>query len=334
VNRRHFLRSAAATGVAFAQHGARADAATAITTQLLWIKNVEYAGFWIADANGYFRDQGVTAAFLAGGPNLASVEAIVAGGRADVGIDELEKVAGAVARGADLVVVGAIYQRVLGGILSLPKNPVRTPADLVGKRIGLAQGDNEYVDGILRLHHLPLKYTEIPVGFDPQPLVEGACDAYMCYVTAQPLQLAERHIPYVVVSLADLGFAGYAGTLFCRREFAERNRAGLVGYLRALGRGWEANAHDPKLGASLTVTNYGSALGLDAQQQLVQNQAQIPLTQSAATRRYGPLWISKDEIRTHVYPVLRAMGRTNLPDPDRLVDLSYLQEANGRRPAG
>jgi len=331
VNRQQFVRSAAASGIAFSQLGTRALAADAITTQLLWVKNVEYAGFWIADANGYFRDEGIAPAFLAGGPNLASVEAIVAAGRADVGIDELEKVVGAVTQGADLVVVGALYQRVLGAFLSLPKNPVRSARDLVDKRIGLAQGDREYVEGILRLNHLPVRYTEVPVGFDPQPLVEGACDAYMCYITAQPLDLAARHVPYDVVSFADLGYAGYAGALFCRREFAQRNRGALVRYLRALGRGWETNARDPQLGASLAVRTYGATLGLDLGQQVAQNRAQIPLTRSDETRRHGPLWIAKDAVRTRVYGALRAMGRTNLPDPDRLIDLSFLQEANGRR---
>ncbi len=328
MNRPHFLRSAASVVAAAPLAAAASRAATTVTTQLLWIENVEYAGYWIADANGYFAAEGIAPAFLPGGPNLASVEAIVAAGRADVGVDELEKVVDAVVRGADLVVLGAIYQHAIAGLLSLPKNPVRKAADLVGKRIGFAPRDKEYIDGIFALNHLEPRYVEVPVGFDPAPLVEGACDAYLCYMTAQPLVLAQQKIPYVLVSFADLGYASYAGALFSTRRWAQQQRAALVGYLRALGRGWTENARDPRLGARLAVERYGATLGLDPAQQLAQNQAQIPLTRSALTRRYGPLWISEEEVEHRVYRTLRALGRTALPDPRRLIDLGPLREAN------
>jgi ABC-type nitrate/sulfonate/bicarbonate transport system substrate-binding protein len=331
MNRVRFLASAAAAGGCAAAFGARASAAAAtVTTQLLWVEDVEYAGWWLADAQGEFARAGITSNVLAGGPNLASVEAIVASGRADVGVDEFEKVVDAVTRGTDLIVVGAAYQTGLAGFLSLPKNPVRRAADLVGKRIGLAPRDHDYVAGVLRLNHLPATFTEVPVGFDPQALVEGACDAYLCYVTAQPLVLRRQNIPYVLATFADMGYATYADTIFCTRAWAEQNRDLLVGYLRALGAGWLTNARDPAVAAKLAVTRYGSGLGLDLQQQIEQNQVQIPYTQSALTRRYGPLWLSESSIATRVYATLRATGRSQLPDLRRLVDLSYLRAANGR----
>ncbi len=338
MNRSQLLRSAAALGAAplalpalAARASAAPRAAVPVTTQLMWIENVEYAGYWIADANGWFAAEGVAPAFLPGGPNLASVEAIVAAGRADVGVDELEKIVDAVSRGADLVVAGAIYQRAIAGLLSLPKNPVRKAADLVGKRIGFAPRDKEYIDGIFALNHLEPRYVEVPVGFDPAPLVEGACDAYLCYMTAQPLVLAQKKIPYVLVSFADLGYASYAGAIFCTRGFASTRRAALTGYLRALGRGWLENARDPRPGAELAVRRYGASLGLDLDQQIAQNRAQIPLTESPLTRRFGPLWISADEVEHRVYRTLRALGRTNLPEPSRLLELGPLREANEKR---
>jgi ABC-type nitrate/sulfonate/bicarbonate transport system substrate-binding protein len=230
-------------------------------------------------------------------------------------------------------VIGAIYQRGVGGLLSLPKNPIRKPADIVGKRMGLPQGTKEYIDGILTINKLPLTYTEVPVGFDPQSLVEGACDGYVCYVTAQPLDLAARKIPYVLTSFADLGWISYDGCLFVTREYAQKNRATLVHYLRALADGWAQNARDAKLGTSLTVNTYGGGLGLVFDQQLAQNRAQIPLTQSDETRRHGMLWMSKETIASRAYATYRASGRKNLPDVDRLIDLSFLQEAAAGRHA-
>jgi len=329
MNRRGFLAST----LAAAATPAAAAAPQSVTTQFLWIKNVEYAGFFVADARGYYRNAGVAPTFLAGGPNLASVESIVAAARADVGFNDIEKITDAIAQGADFVVLGAVYQHGVGGILSLPRAPVRTAADLLGKRVGIPSGAREYIDGVLTVNHLPLNYTAVPVGFGPEPLVQGACDALLCYLVNQPLELAAQHVPHVVVSLDDLRFPVYAGCLYATRETIVRRRSALVGYLRATARGWADNARDPVLGATLATNTYGASLGLDLQQQIAQNRAQVPLTESALTRRRGgPLWISTDEVEHGVYRALRAAGHAKLPPVDRLVDLSLLAEAYGHGP--
>jgi ABC-type nitrate/sulfonate/bicarbonate transport system substrate-binding protein len=293
----------------------------------LWIKNVESAGLWLADANGYFRDVGIASTVLAGGPGVSSVEALLVAGRADVGVDQIERIVDAVAAGADLVIIGAIFQQTPAGLVSLPTKPIRSARDIIGKRIGLQQGARVYIDGILTVNHLPHDYTEVVVGFDPQPLVEGACDGYLCFVTNQPLILAEHKVPYVVVSFEQLGFPNYGECLFCTRDYLRDHRSTVVRYLAALQRGWQANARDPVPAAKLAVTTYGATLGLDETQQVGENRAQIPLTQSAQTREHGLLWIDRDRVRGPIYASLRATGRTKLPDVDRLVDVSLLREA-------
>ncbi len=333
MNRRKFVLATASAGAAaaFARGAAPARAASGVTTQFLWVKNVEYAGFYLADDGGLFRDEGITPAFLAGGPNLASVEAIVAGGRADVGVDEFEKVVDAVAHGTDFVVFGAIYQRSIAGLLSLPKNPIRKAADILDKRIGLQQGAKIFIDGIMRVNGLPARYTEVPVGFDPDPLVQGACDGYLCYMTSQPLVLAARQIPYVLTGFAQLGYSVYAAALFCRRDYLEKNRDTLVRYTRALAHGWQADRRDPERGAELAVNTYGAALGLDLQQQIAQNKAQLPYLESPEVERHGLLRISKDQVAGPIYKTLRATGRTALADPNRLIDETIVRDARAGR---
>ena len=33
------------------------------------MKNVEWAGFWVADDQGYYTEEGITIDFIGGGPN-------------------------------------------------------------------------------------------------------------------------------------------------------------------------------------------------------------------------------------------------------------------------
>jgi ABC-type nitrate/sulfonate/bicarbonate transport system substrate-binding protein len=259
---------------------------------------------------------------------VSSIAAIVAAGRADVGIDQFERVVDANAAGADLVVIGALYQSDPAGLLSLPAKPVRTARDIIGKRMGLQQGAKQFIDAILKVNHLPPDYSEVVVGFDPEPLVQGACDAYLCFVTNQPLALKERNVPYVVTTFDALGYVTYAASLFCRRDTLKTNRAAIVAYLRALQRGWDANARDPQRGAELTVQTYGAALGLDEKWQLAVNHAQIPLMQSDETRIHGMLWVDTKRVAGPIYTTLRATGRTGLPDVNHIVDMSLLTDAH------
>jgi ABC-type nitrate/sulfonate/bicarbonate transport system substrate-binding protein len=334
-DRRAFLRGAAAASALLGMRTAACAAAPdTVTTQLLWIKNVESAGLWIADADGYFRTAGIASNVLAGGPGLASGEAIVAAGRADVGIDMIERIVDAVAAGTDLVVLGAIFQQSPAGLLSLPAHPIRTARDIIGKRIGLQQGARVYIEGILTINHLPHDFEEVVVGFDPQPLVEGACDGYLCFVTNQPLILQAHGVPHVVVSFEQLGLANYGECLYCTRDYLRDHRATLVRYIGALQRGWTENARDPARAAGLAVHTYGAALGLDEKQQIAENSAQIPLTRSAATAEHGLLWIDAKRMAGPIYAGLRATGRTKLPDVDRLIDVSLLRDVAAARRQG
>jgi ABC-type nitrate/sulfonate/bicarbonate transport system substrate-binding protein len=328
IDRRLFITAgSAALGASMV---APARAATTVTTQIQWIKDVQSAGFWVADANGYFRDEGIVSNVLAGGPGVANIQAIVAAGRADVGIDQLERVIDANNQGEDFVIFGAIYQRDPAAMLSLASHPITTARDLVNKRLGLQEGAKVYIDAILRVNHLPLTYTEVVVGFDPEPLVEGACDAYLCFFTNQPLLLASRHIPATVATFDDLGYVTYAGCLFCTREYLTKNRDTLVHYMRALQRGWATNAQNPALAPHLDVTVYGAALGLDEAHELAVNRAQIPLMENAGTRAHGRMWIDTQRVAGPIYTTLRATGRTKLPPVDRLIDVSIVRDAARR----
>ncbi len=195
MKRRTFVASAAA-GISLMAR--RADALTAVTTQLQWVKDVQYGGFWLAEANGYFRNAGIASTILAGGSAGSSIEALLTAGRADVGIDLFERVVEANADGADLVVIGALYQKDPSCLLSLPGRPVRTAHDIIGKRLGLQQGARPFIDAIMKLNHLPPDYTEVVVGFDPEPLLQGACDAYLCFVvnTSARARSTERTVCY------------------------------------------------------------------------------------------------------------------------------------------
>ena len=104
------------------------------------MQNVEFAGSIAADTQGYLKNVNVTQELLAFGPNVQPVT-VVAGGSALAGvIGGADTFLKARASGIPVVAIGTMYQKAPSGLLSLAKNPIRTPKDAVGKKIGLQTG--------------------------------------------------------------------------------------------------------------------------------------------------------------------------------------------------
>jgi ABC-type nitrate/sulfonate/bicarbonate transport system substrate-binding protein len=333
LTRRSFLRRSAAgtAGLVLASRADRVSAqARTVSTQFNWIKTIDFAGFYVADSKGYYTQENIKPQFLGGGPNLQGVETIVAGGSADVGITTLlTSIVDGVAQGSDFVAFAAVFQTSPLVLVSRAENPVRTPQDLVGKKIGGPQGRQREIDAVFTINNLPKNYTFVPVGFGPEPLAKGDVQVLSAYATDVPLKLARQGIQTVQASYKDLGLPTYSNVLFTTRKYLDKNRDAVVSYLRATIKGWEMNARDPKLAAKLTVEEYGANLGLKLEEELQKNEVQIPLTQSDLTKQRGLLWIDRDYIAGPIYAGLRATGRTNLPAVEKFVDTSLLTDAYG-----
>lgn len=335
VSRRQFLQTSAVMSGALLATGrpGRAWAQKPIVnvnTQLNWIKTVDFAGFYIADSKGYYTQESVKAQMLPGGPNLQGVEAIVAGGSADVGIATLlTSVIDGVTRGSDFVVFATVFQTSPLVLVSKADKPVRSAKDLVGKKIGGPQGRQREIEAVFKINNLPNTYTFVPVGYGPQPLTQGDVDVLSAYATDVPLVLAKQGIQTVQISYKELGLPTYSNALFASRKYIDKQREAIVGFLRGTIKGWEMNAKDPTLGAHLAVEQYGTDLGLKYDDELKKNEVQIPFTQSDLTKAKGLLWIDRDYIAGPIYEGLRAAGRTTLPPVEKFVDTSLLTDAYG-----
>ncbi|GLW21320.1 ABC transporter substrate-binding protein [Microbispora triticiradicis] len=335
-SRRGFLRTTVALGGLSAaglltacspsSGGGSADGGKVVRTQLSWLKTVTFAGFYIAEEQGYFKEEGLSAPLLAGGPNIPDAVSVVTAGGADVALVDFGALIKARESEADLVAIGAVFQESPGGFVSLASNPVRTAKDLVGKRIGLSPGAEVMVEAILKINKLPVRYERVPVGAGTTALTKGDCDVMACYVTAQPLALEQQGVRVVSVTQGQLGMPDYALVMAVKRADLAADRARFVGYLRAVIRGYRHNLKDPALGTKLAVEKYGKDLGLDPAAARRENEVQAALIRGAAGDR-GLGSIDPDRLAGPVYAGLRARGVSTLPPVSSVLDTSLAKEA-------
>lgn len=325
ISRRRLLATGAA-GMAAAAVGwpRNAAAATPVALQLSWLHSVQFAGSYIARESGFWADAGLDVALLQGGPN-ASVEPPVVAGTALVGISAADYTAAAVAQGAPFRIIGVAMQKNPFVIASLPAAPVNAPADLIGKRIGMATANMPVLQALCSLNDLDINGIEvIPTQYSAQPLLAGEVECLLCWETDLPVAMAVQGVDAVTMLLADHGYALHSQTYIATEESLASRRTELVALMRGEIEGWDVYRQDTDAAARLTVELFPDA-GLDLQTQELQASRQVPLMFSELTDAQGfGSWT--DEAVEQNIRTLALLGREVTPD---LWDRSILDEIHG-----
>jgi len=333
LTRRRFLELSAACGLSVCggAHMLRAAPTNKLLTLSFgWVPNAEYADIFVGMENQHFANAGLTIKYIGGGPNAPVSLVILAAGQADIALTSWLQLLDAQAHGNDFVIIGSMIPVTPEGLISLPKRPVVKVADLPGVRF-LVQGPDErnVLDAVFKINHLPPEHRYVPTGFSPDALLAGAGDAYFCYVTNQPVIFEDMNLKpgkdFLVTRMDQFGFRVPSQLLVMDRKRLAAERPTFVAFLRGLLQGYIDNKKDPAYAANLVVSKYGRDFGFTLHQQTRLNQLQVELEKMPGTR--GPYWVNDEQLRGSMYDVARATGRTNLPDPARIMDLSLLAEA-------
>ncbi|MFC9875114.1 ABC transporter substrate-binding protein [Nocardia salmonicida] len=348
VDRRSFLRFSALTGAALGGAGLLAACGGGSSTssngstddgskfgkvaiQLSWIKNIEFAGEYFADSKGYFKDAGFGAVDLvAGGAASTSVEAGIDTGKIWLGLSAPQTTAPAVLEGLPAKIVGATYQKNPFAIVSSAGKPIKTPADMKGRKIGVQDTNQLIFSALLAANGIsPGEVTVVPAQFDPTPLANGEVDGWVSYVTNEPITLAAKGFANDHFLFADFGLPLVAETMTVSQHTIDNERDKLKAFLTAQIKGWKDAVANPAESARLAVEVYGKDLKLDLAEQTAEATAQNDLVVSASTRTDGLLTMSDALIEQNI-----AALRTAKIDikADQLFDLSVIREIYAENP--
>lgn len=266
--------------------------------QLSWIENVEFDGSYIAETKGYYLDAGLDVTLLSGGPNVAEL-AVVAAGKALVGLADSVVNATANNQGADLKVIGAGYQKSPYAMMSMANNPIKTPKDMIGKKIGVPAGDLNGWEAFLKINGIPLsKVHSVPVQFDPSVLPAGEVDGFISYFQEEPSELAAKGYKVYVFLWEDYGFHILTETYAVKASDLDNamQRAQIIALMTGEVRGYQDAVKDPAYGARLTVDVYGKSLGLALAEQTNEAKRAIPLIVTPDTTAHGLFWMTDEKI--------------------------------------
>ncbi|MGI5188650.1 ABC transporter substrate-binding protein [Promicromonospora sp. CA-289599] len=112
-----------------------------VTVVLDWTPNTNHSGLYLAQAEGWFEDEGLTVEIIE--PGETSGLQLVAAGQADFAYSVAEGLVPARAAGADVVSVATVIEHNTSSLISLSDDGITRPRDLEGKRYGSYESDLE-----------------------------------------------------------------------------------------------------------------------------------------------------------------------------------------------
>ncbi len=153
---------------------ARTQTPTAVTIMLDWTPNTNHIGLYVAQAKGYYTAANLNVTIQPAGD--IAVDQVVASGAAQFGISYQEGMTYSRAAGLPVVSVAAIIQHNTSGFASLSaKQPLKTPADLVGLRYGSFGSaiERPILEALIACSGAAGSVEMLDVGFvEPFPLME------------------------------------------------------------------------------------------------------------------------------------------------------------------
>ena len=285
-----------------------------LAIQFGWIKNAEFAGNYMADAFGYYLDEGFSSVeLLGGGPAVDPIAPLIAGD-ALYAYAASEQVAAAVSNeDAPLKVIGANFQENPFCILYENSAPLTSAEDLVGKTIGV-QATNEPVwQAMLEANGLEEgtgedQVNRIPVEFDPAPLMTGEVDGFFSFVSNEPNILRTEHDMDVdCLMLGDIGVNLFQQLYVTTEDNLENNFDALVAAMTAEAKGWQHAFADPDEAQRLTLEVYGKDLDLPVESQALELADQEQLITGGETDETGIFYMTEERIAENV-ELLQSLG--------------------------
>ncbi len=261
-----FLMTATAAG-ALLMSGAAAQA-EAVKLQLKWVTQAQFAGYYVAQAKGFYKDAGLEVTIMPGGPDI-NPQQVLAGGGADVVVDWMPSALATREKGSMVVNIAQPFKR-SGMMLTCRKDTgITKPEDFKGKTLGVWFYGNEY-PFLSWMSQLGIATTGgadgvnvLKQGFNVDPLLQKQADCISTMTYNEYHQVLEAGVKaedLVVFKYEDQGVATLEDGLYVLEgkladpAFVET----MAKFVKASMKGWDDARANPADAVKIVLENDAS----------------------------------------------------------------------------
>jgi NitT/TauT family transport system substrate-binding protein len=247
---------------------------TPVKLQLQWVAQAQFAGYYAAVAQGFYKDEGLDVQIVEGGPDIVPIDALTAGD-VDFAISWVPKVLGSIEAGAKVTDVAQIFERSGTTQISFKDKGITSPADFKGKKIGSWGYGNEWeLFAGMQKNGVGVKdISLVQQAFDMNGFLAGDIDAAQAMTYNEYAQVLETKNPKTgklytaddlnVINWNDQGTAMLQDAIWADTERLESDteyQETTVAFLKAVIKGWIYAAENPESASEITIAE-GSGWG-------------------------------------------------------------------------
>ncbi|MAM00111.1 MAG: taurine ABC transporter permease [Alteromonadaceae bacterium] len=309
--------------------------------QLDWRIEGPTAPFFLADAKGYFKEEGLDMTFDSGSGSGNTINRVAAGAY-DLGFGDVNALVEYLANNPNsprLRAVFMTYDASPAAVIALKSSGIRTPSDLDGKTLAAPS-----FDGARRAWPMfaeanglsadAVSWQTVDPTLRETLLIRGDVDAISGYVFSSIINLEARGVrreDLVVMPYPEYGANLYGNAIIVSDRLIESNPEAIAGFLRAYTRGLRDVISSPD--ASIEFVRQRDSL-ID----VATEQSRLHLTiestiDTPATRENGIGDVNMERLQRTIDQVALAyeLPSGNVPEAEAVFDSSFLPEANLRR---
>ncbi len=210
-----------------------------ITLQLPWLHQFQFAGYYVAQEKGYYRDADLEVTILDAHTKMTPLNALKTGS-AQYGVGRSSLIVDYV-NGTPIVLMAAIFQSSPMMLLTRKDANINNAHDLKGKRIMLTDDTIEGAELQAMFRSVGLSRNDVTVqshSYDPLSLARRETDAMVAYLSNEPYILNKAGIQTHVIHPKDYGFDFYSDILFTTKEETNNHPKRAQAFYNASMKGW------------------------------------------------------------------------------------------------
>jgi NitT/TauT family transport system substrate-binding protein len=222
-----------------------APALTPVTIQLSFSHQAEFAGFYAAEQQGYYAEEGIQVSFLEGGPEVDFVAPVV-DGSAQFGVAQPADVILARAAGKPVRSIAVIYRRSPIVFFSLSDSGIMRPQDFVGKQIRSTTTIDQTLRAMMsRVGIQPDQYEIVYLPSDVAQFASGNVPVWSGFINVFALEVQRAGYKINVIYPDDYGIHFYGDVLITTDDLIQHDPELVQRFTRATLKGWTYVVENP-----------------------------------------------------------------------------------------
>ncbi len=230
-----------------------------VVLQLKWMHQFQFAGYYAAVEQGYYREAGLEVELREARPERDHVDAVLSG-EAQYGVGNSDLLLSRAA-GKPVVVLAPIFQHSPLALIARKEPGIASMHSLHDRPMMMIESEKAEILAYFKHEGVDIRTLRIrPHTHRIEDFIEGKVDAMSAYSTDQPFFLRQAKVPYMIFLPRSGGIDFYGDTLFTTEEQIRLHPDQVRAFLRASLRGWDyALAHRDEL-VDLILAKYSRRL--------------------------------------------------------------------------